>query len=113
MSTAATSTPPAQPGELDALLAAISQAINALTAWDVAAFQSAIERQAEICDRIALKPGLGRPPASAAAVHRVQHLNRVYERLLQHSVHWTRTIHAILQASGNLHSRRPSVHFRG
>ena len=40
-------------GELDALLASISEAMDALVTWDVTAFQSVVERQREICERLA------------------------------------------------------------
>jgi hypothetical protein len=106
------SVPPAEPGELDALLCAISDAIAALVAWNVTAFQSAIERQNAICEHLALKPEWRHQPGTAAAARQVQELNRVYDRLLRHSVHWTRTIQSILQAGGHT-LPSASVHFRG
>jgi hypothetical protein len=102
-----------QPGELDALLAAISDAIEALVLWDITAFQSAVDRQSELCARIAASTDWSRDPAAPAAARKVQDLNRVYDRLLQHSVHWTRTIRVILQAGGQQLPSRASVHFRG
>jgi hypothetical protein len=129
--------PQAGPGELDALLSAISAAIEALVAWDITAFDSAVERQRAICARLApatgsLAPAVGsgeaalpdfapvasslalpHPPAAAATARKVRELNRVYDRLLQHSIHWTRTIHSILEAGGHSFPSRASVHFRG
>ena len=106
-------TPPHPPGELDALLAAISDAIEALVAWDITAFQSAVDRQSAACNRIAANSNWSRDPATVATARKVQDLNRVYDLLLQHSFHWTRTIRAILQAGGHHFPSRVSVHFRG
>ena len=103
---------PAGSSELDALLAAISDAIEALVAWDIADFQSAVERQHAICERLARKTP-GQCPADATTTRKVQELNHVYDRLLRHSIHWTRTIHAMLQTTGHADSRRVPVHFRG
>jgi hypothetical protein len=103
---------PAQ-AELDALLTAISQAIEALIAWNITGFESAVERQREICERLGDQPAWRHLPGIAAAACKVKELNRDYERLLRHSVHWTRTIQAILQASGHSLPSRASVHFRG
>ena len=103
---------PTNSGELDALLAAISDAVEALVAWDISAFQSAVERQQAVCERLARKAPC-QPLADAATARRVQELNRVYDRLLRHSAHWAHTIHAMLQASGHTDCRRASVHFRG
>jgi hypothetical protein len=106
--------PPAKSGELDALLCAISEAIDALVEWNIPGFQSAVERQSAICESLALKQEWRALPGAAATARRVQDLNRVYDRLLQHSIHWTRVIHATLQATGgNPYPRRASVHFRG
>lgn len=102
----------AESRDLDALLAAVSDAIQSLVAWDVAAFQSAVERQREICSRLRSQPGWRKLPESQATARQVRELTRVYDRLLQHSVHWTRTIQSILQA-GHPFPRRASVHFRG
>ncbi len=110
---------PALSGELEALLAAIAGAIDALVAWDITAFDSAIERQRGICERLASIPcapaaGSARlSPAVAATARKVRELNCVYDRLLQHSVHWTRTMHSILEAGGHSFSSCASVHFRG
>jgi hypothetical protein len=101
------------PSELDALLSAISDAIEALVAWDVTAFQSAVERQSAICDRLAAVKSGGSPsPEDADAVHRIQELNRVYDCLLQHSVQWTRTLCSILRAGGHPLTNRATLHFR-
>jgi hypothetical protein len=107
------SVPPAEPGELDALLCAISDAIAALVAWNLTAFQAAIERQSAICEHLALKPEWRQLPGTAVTARQVQELNRVYDRLLRHSVHWTNTIQSILQAGGHTLPSHASVHFRG
>ena len=52
-------------------------------------------------------------PSAAATARKVRELNRVYDRLLQHSMQWTRTIHAILEAGGHTLPSRATVHFRG
>ncbi len=105
--------PPAGAAELDALLSAISEAIEALVAWNITDFDSAVERQRSICAQLALQPGWRQLPGAGAAARKIQDLNRVYDRLLQHSIHWTRTIQSIHQANGNPFPRRTSVHFRG
>ena len=106
MSTPATlaDTPPAEPSELDRLLCAISEAIEALVQWNIPAFQAAVDRQSAICEapRPERKNG-GSSPGTAATARRVQDLNRVYDRLLQHSIHWTRTIHATFRALAATH----------
>lgn len=99
------------PRDLDALLAAISDGIDALVAWDVAAFQSAADRQSEICDRIAIHPRLPHSAEDAATVRKVCELNRVYNRLLQHSIHWTRTLRTILHSDWRTSPSR--VNLRG
>lgn len=113
MNAAAPPVTPAGPGELDALLSAISEAVNALANWNFPAFQAAIERQCAICDRLELTSEWRQHPGAAATARRVQELNCIYDRLLQHSVRWTRTIHSMLQASGHPYARSASVHFRG
>ncbi len=109
--------PSALSGELEALLAAVSEAIEALVVWDNTTFQTAVERQRAICERIAAKPAVsGRVPATSAAAataRKLRELNRVYDRLLHHSMQWTRTIHSILEAGGYSRPSRASVHFRG
>jgi hypothetical protein len=100
--------------ELDALQSAISDAIKALVDWDIAAFHSAAERQSEICGRLAgIKNGWSQSPDATEAARQVQKLNRVYDRLLQHSIHWTRTVGSILEAGGHSFQNRATVHFRG
>jgi hypothetical protein len=99
--------------ELDVLLSAISDAIEALVAWKITAFQSAVERQRAICDHLALHPEWRQLPGTAATAGKVHDLNRVYDRLLQHSIHWTRILQSIHQANGNPFPRGASVHFRG
>ncbi len=116
MSTPATlaDTPPAEPDELDRLLCAISEAIEALVQWNIPAFQAAVDRQSAICEGLALEKEWRQLPGAAATARKVQDLNRVYDRLLQHSIHWTRIIHVTLQSTGgNPYPRRASVHFRG
>jgi hypothetical protein len=102
-----------EPRDFDALLAAISDGIEALVAWDITAFQSAAQRQSSICDGIASDSRLPRHPPDAAKLQKVRELNRAYDRLLQHSIQWTCTLRAILQAGGHQPSSHASVHFRG
>lgn len=104
---------PAHPAaELEALLAAIAQGIDALVTWDIAAFQSAAQRQSEICDSIASSSAMPHSTAEKAVALQVRELSLIYVRLLQHSIHWTHTLRTILQNGG--HSPyRASVHFRG
>jgi hypothetical protein len=102
-----------EPGDFDALLAAISDGIEALVAWDITAFQSAAQRQSSICASIASNSQLPKHPPDTGKLQKVRELNRVYDRLLQHSVQWTRTLRAILQAGGHQPSSHASVHFRG
>ncbi len=77
---------------------AIAEAIEALVAWDPAAFQSAVERQSAHlrAPRPSIAEWRNRPGATAAA-RKVRELNRVYDRLLQHSIQWTRTMQSILR----------------
>jgi hypothetical protein len=97
--------------ELDALLAAIDEGMDALVAWDIGAFQSAAQRQSEICDRLAAR--LPRGTADVVSARKVRELSRIYVRLLQHSIHWTHTLRTILQNGGHTSPRRASVNFRG
>jgi hypothetical protein len=114
MDSRASSAPNAQcPGELDALLAAIAEAIEALTAWNIPGFESAVERQREICERLGCQTEWRKLPRTATTASKVKELNRSYDRLLQHSIHWTRTIQSILRAGGHSLPGRGSVHFRG
>lgn len=103
---------PAEPGELDALSCAIAEAIDALMAWNPAALQAAIVRQSALCEHLALNPEWRNRPGATAAARKVRELNRVYDRLLRHSVQWTRTMQSILQAGGHT-LPGASVHFRG
>ena len=105
--------PPAESSELDALLCAISEAIEALMVWNVTAFQAAIERQSAICQHLTLNPEWRQLPGTVATARKIQELNRVYDKLLQHSIHWTRTIHSIFEANGHSLQGRASMHFRG
>jgi len=112
------SVPPATPAELEALLAAIAEAIEALVAWDNTAFESVVERQRVLCEHLAALSSAPAPiaplsPAAAETAHKVRELNRVYDRLLQHSIQWTRTIRSILEAGGHTFPSHASVHFRG
>jgi hypothetical protein len=104
---------PAESSDLDALQSAISDGIQALVTWNISAFESATERQRVICDRLTGKPELLQIPGTAESARKVQELNRVYDKLLQHSIHWTRTIHSIFEANGHSLQGRASVHFRG
>jgi hypothetical protein len=104
---------PAGPGELDALGAAIEEAIAALVAWNLPAFQSAVECQRTLCERLACAAAWRQSPEAAAAAGRVRKLNRVYGRLLRHSMHWTHTLQSIFEAAGNPLPPTASVHFRG
>jgi hypothetical protein len=104
---------PAANTGLDALLSSISEAIESLVTWDLPAFQSAIERQRVICDHLARQAEWRRSPTAAATAHKVRELNRVYDRLLRHSMHWTRTLQSIFEAAGNPPPANASVHFRG
>jgi hypothetical protein len=115
MNTAVPNTPntPQRPADLAALLAVISDGIEALVAWDVKAFQAAVERQSAICDRIAAYPTLPPNPDEVATIRKVRELNRIYGRLLKHSNHWTHTLRTILQIGGHMSSDRATVHFRG
>jgi len=99
--------------ELDALQSAISDAIKALAAWNITAFESAVERQTAICAHVAsARNGWSQTQDVAEAAHKIQKLNRVYDRLLRHSAQWTRTVGAILQAGGHRPLGCASVHFR-
>jgi hypothetical protein len=102
-----------KPSELDALLLAIADGIDALVAWDIAAFQSAAQRQSELCTRIASRSVSPRSAADITAAIQVRKLTRIYARLLQHSIHWTHTLRTILQDSGHISPCHGSVHFRG
>lgn len=109
----AASQPEHASSELDALLAAIAEGIDALVAWDVGAFQSAAQRQSELCDCIAANSALPRSTADKAVALQVRQLSRIYTRLLHHSIHWTHTLRAILQSGGHTSPSRASVDFRG
>jgi len=98
---------------LDALHSSISEAIEALVTWNLPAFQSAAERQRAICGHLARHPEWHHAPNAAATAQKVRELNRVYHRLLRHSMQWTRTLQSIFEAAGNPSSSCASVHFRG
>lgn len=98
---------------LDDLLASISEAVEALVAWNHPAFQSAVERQRAICDHLARHTEWRSSPNAAANARKVRELNRVYRRLLRHSLQWTRTLQSIFEAAGNPLPASASVHFRG
>jgi hypothetical protein len=104
---------PAGAAELDGLLAAISEAIEALVAWNLTAFEAAVERQRTICDGLALQSEWRRLPETEATARKIQDLNRVYDRLLRHSIRWSHTIQSIHQAGGDPFPRRAALHFRG
>jgi hypothetical protein len=99
-----------QRAPFDELLAAISDAIASLMAWDVTAFQNAVDRQAAICAALSPDAGL-RIHGSADSARKVLEMNRIYSRLLRHSIQWTRTLNIILQTGGDRRSKR--AHFQG
>jgi hypothetical protein len=83
------------PMELDALLLAITAAVEALLLWDVDSFREAAGQQRAICERLS---SCGRLPLSTEIVRKarqIRELNLIYGRLLQHSIHWTKTLQAI------------------
>jgi hypothetical protein len=98
---------------LDALLASISEAIDSLVAWNLPAFQSAIERQREVCAYLDRHAEWRQAPNAAATARKVRELNRVYHRLLHHSMQWTRTLQSIFEAAGSPPPAGVTVHFRG
>ena len=100
-------------GDLDALLVAVADGIDAVVACNFAAFQSAVERQRILCERLADDPEWRLLPGAAVTARKVQELNRVYERLLRHSVQWTRTLQSIFEAGGVPALPCTSVHFKG
>ena len=104
---------PVAAGDLDALLSSISEAIEALVAWNLPAFQSAVERQRSLCDQLARHAEWRRGPNAPVAAQKVRELNRVHDRLLRHSLQWTRTLQSIFEAAGSPPPSRASVHFRG
>jgi hypothetical protein len=99
-----------QRAPLDELLAAISDAITALMAWDAMAFQDAVDRQAAICAAFSSDASL-LIHGSADSARKVLEMNRIYSRLLRHSIQWTRTLNVILQTRGDRRSKR--AHFQG
>ncbi len=99
--------------DLDSLLTAIADGMNALVAWDIAAFESATHRQSQLCCRIASTSAMPRSAADKAAALRVRALSSIYARILQHSIHWTHTLRTILHDGGHALPCRASVHFRG
>lgn len=102
-----------RPDALDSLLSAISDAIEALVAWNIPAYQCAVDRQRAACDQLAVKSDWRQSPGAAATAKKIRCLNQVYDRLLQHSVRWTRIVHSILERNREPFSRRSSVDFRG
>lgn len=100
-------------GELEALHDAIAEAIDAMVACNLAAFQSAVERQRVLCEHLASDREWRLYPGAAATARKVQELNRIYDRLLRHSIQWTRTLQSIFEAGGVPAPSCTSVHFRG
>ncbi len=98
---------------LAALLASISEAIDSLVAWNLPAFQAAVERQREVCAHLAGHAEWRQAPNAAANARKVRELNRVYHRLLRHSMQWTRTLQSIFEAAGSPPPASATVHFRG
>ncbi|PSH03184.1 MAG: hypothetical protein CXZ00_13525 [Acidobacteria bacterium] len=105
--------PATDSSELDALLSAIAEAIQALESWDVTAFEGAVARQRAICKILPSITQWHQLPDTAAKARAVKEATRVYHRLLQHSIHWARVINAIFQAGGNPYPCRSSVRFKG
>ncbi len=99
--------------DLDALLSAIADAVEALSAWNFPALDSALARQHILCTRIAATPAAHHGPQTASSAREVQKLNRVYHSLLQHSVQWTHTLAAIHSTAQDPFSVPSSVTFRG
>ncbi len=83
----------AQVALLEELMASVSGAISAMVDWDIEAFHASLSRQMAICAELAKFP----QPSSQAAetARRVIALNRVYRRMVEHSVQWTRTLNSI------------------
>jgi hypothetical protein len=104
---------PTRPDALDSLQSAISDAIEALVAWNIPAFECAVDRQRAACDCLAVKSDWRQFPGTAATAKKIHRLSQVYDRLLQHSVHWTRIVHSILERNREPFSPRSSVDFRG
>jgi hypothetical protein len=98
---------------LAALSASLEDGIQALVAWDMSAFGTAVERQGALCAGLSAVPF----PASAAQkteLRRTRELARQYGHLLRHSSQWTRTMRSILRAGGHdPDSTRATVHLRG
>ena len=104
---------PVAVGDLEALFSSISEAIEALVAWNLPAFQSAVERQRALCDHLVRHTEWSRGPNAPVAAQKVRELNRGYDHLLRHSLQWTRTLQSIFEAAGSPPPSRASVHFRG
>ena len=76
-------------------------------------FSLAVERQREVCAHLARHAEWRQAPNAAATAQKVRELNRVYHRLLRHSLQWTRTLQSIFEAAGHPPPSRATVHFRG
>ncbi|MDR3764970.1 MAG: hypothetical protein P4M01_12835 [Acidobacteriota bacterium] len=95
----------AQVALLEKLMASVSDAIQAMVEWDVEAFHAAVARQMALCAEL---NQLSHPPSTGAteAAHRVQQLNRVYQRMVTHSIQWTRTLQSMLPVDSGPESGR-------
>lgn len=95
----------AQVALLEKLMASVSDAINAMVEWDVEAFQAAVARQMALCAE--LNQFAQAPSATASdAAQRVQALNRVYQRMVAHSIQWTRTLQSMMPSGSESDSGR-------
>lgn len=103
-----------EPGELDLLLTAVSDALEALIAWDIEAFQDATRRQQLVCSHLgsgALQLNASDPIVQQKA-RTIRELNQRYARLLHHSIQWTRTLQNILQTGGHDLANRTTLHLQ-
>ena len=98
---------------LAALSASLEDGIQALVAWDMDAFGTAVERQGALCAELSVAP-LPARAAEQAELRRTRELARQYGHLLRHSSQWARTMRSILSAGGHdPDSARATLHLRG
>jgi hypothetical protein len=76
----------ASTSELNALLMAISEAIEALVAWNLPAFQAAVERQRNLCDQLSRHCEWRQSPGAAATARKVRDLNCINDRIRLFSI---------------------------
>ena len=100
----------AQVALLEELMASVSDAITAMVDWNIEAFHASLARQMSLCAELAKFP---QPTSQAAAeaARRTLALNRVYRRMVEHSVQWTRTLNSMNPAGNDADSGRNC--FRG